>query len=288
MTKQTPEILPTLTVCIPTFGAIGIQDVAKQQLPEIDGVDYVVSWQQSLGDIPSELQRRRDIRVFRIDGRGVSANRNNALDHAAGDVLLIADDDIDYKPEWLNTVRQSFAQHPESMFFLFQMKSLMQKQYPCKESTRIVNNLPKNHYATSCELAIRRTVIEHGIRFDERFGINAPLFTMGEDSLIVLQMMRMGFEGRYEPTVICFNHDTTSGQRHFKDPRQVASTGVLFAWQTPATAIPRALLKSVRMARSGQGPFIFSLVNLIKGVYWGYTHTPPWHKSKKIKQISKS
>lgn len=281
MTTPTPDTLPTLTVCIPTYGALGIHDVAKQQLPEVDGVDYVVSWQESLGHIPVELQRRRDIRIYRINGRGVSANRNNALSHAAGEVLLIADDDVDYKSEWLNTVRECFAHHPEAMYILFQMKSLMQKPYPCKEATRIINRLPKNQYATSCELAIRRTVIEQGIRFDERFGINAPLFTMGEDSLIVLQMMRMGFEGRYEPRVICFNHDTTSGQRHFSDPRQVASTGVLVAWETPLSAIPRVLLKSIRMTRSKQGSFIFSFVNLIKGLVWGYTHTPPWHKSNK-------
>lgn len=281
MNEQPTRPLPTLTVCIPTFGAAGIHDVAKQQLPEVDGVDYIVSWQDSLGDLPPELQQRRDIQVFRLSGRGVSANRNNAMGHAAGEVLLIADDDVDYKPEWLYTVRRTFAEHPEAQFILFQMQSLVPKHYHCQQPARIVKRLPKGHYATSCELAIRRTVIEQGVRFDERFGINARQFTLGEDSLIVLQMMRMGFEGRYEPKVICINHDTTSGQRSFKDPRQVASSGVLLAWEHPVSALPRILLKSIRMKRSKQGNFFYSLINLTKGATWGYTHRPPWHKSDK-------
>lgn len=280
MTNAPLQHLPTLTVCIPTFGAVGIFDVAKQELPEVAGVDYVVSWQEGEDEIPQTLQERQDIQIFRIKGPGVSANRNNAMLHATGEVLLIADDDVDYKPEWLNKVRESFARHPEAQFILFQMKSLMPKVYHCKQSTKITTKLPKWHYATSCELAIRRSVIEQGVRFDERFGINAPKFTLGEDSLIVLQMMRMGFEGRYEPIVICFNHDTTSGQRIFKDPRQIASTGVLITWEHPVTALPRILLKSIRMKKSGQGPLFYSIQNLLKGAKWAYRNRPPWYKNR--------
>ena len=278
MTARDMKNTLTLTVCIPTFGANGILDVAHQQLPQTDGVDYVVSWQNGIGDIPEELKQRSDIHIYRITGCGVSANRNNALRHAAGDIVLIADDDVDYRPEWLNNIRLRFAQHPRAKFILFQMQSLVPKQYPVKQPAEIVTRLPKGHYATSCELAVRREVFEHGIRFDERFGINSSKFTLGEDSLIVLNMMRQGFTGRYEPEIICFNHDTTSGQRSFKDPRQIASTGVLITWEHPRTALPRLVLKAIRMQRSHQGKFFTSILNLAKGAMWAYTHQPPWRE----------
>ncbi len=281
MTHHKQQTLPTLTVCIPTYGPEGIQDVAKQKLPMGDGIDYVVSWQEGGdGEIPKALLSRPDIHIFKLKGKGVSANRNNAMRHARGEVLMIADDDIDYKPEWLQTVRESFALHPEAQFILFQMQSLVQKDYPCKVPTRITKKLPKGHYATSCELSIRRSVFERGIMFDDRFGINAPKFTLGEDSLLVIQMMRMGIEGRYEPKIVCFNNDTTSGQRTFKDPRQSRSTGVLITWEKPVTGIPRILLKAIRMQRARQGNFFAVLFHMLQGAAWGYTHQPPWRKRK--------
>ena len=69
----------TLDLALITFGPDGIRRVGAMNLPRIDGVHYVVSWQCG-GDaaVPASLIRP-DISVCRTQSRGAAVNRNNAI-----------------------------------------------------------------------------------------------------------------------------------------------------------------------------------------------------------------
>jgi glycosyltransferase involved in cell wall biosynthesis len=49
------------------------------------------------------------IRPLRIEHKGVSAARNHALEHAAGDVIAYLDDDNCFDPDWLGAVVWAFT-----------------------------------------------------------------------------------------------------------------------------------------------------------------------------------
>lgn len=87
----------TLQVAIPTHAPEGISRIERVLLPPREGVGYVVSWQDHRNArIPDAVAARDDVEVLRFDGRGLSANRNNALEHCRADIILIGDDDLVY------------------------------------------------------------------------------------------------------------------------------------------------------------------------------------------------
>ena len=67
-------------------------------IPRREDVCYLVSWQlcdARDAQVPESLERD-DVRVVRLEGRGLSRNRNHAIDNAQGEICLIADDDLEY------------------------------------------------------------------------------------------------------------------------------------------------------------------------------------------------
>lgn len=63
----------------------------------------------------------RTLRMITTDTRGVGVNRNIALLHATGDILLFADDDICYADGYADGVRRAYAQHPDADMILFSL-----------------------------------------------------------------------------------------------------------------------------------------------------------------------
>ena len=165
----------SLEVMISTLGSDGIKRVAAMTLPQMAGVSYLVSW-QTVGEdslLPEQLEARSDVRVIRTASKGLSRNRNHALDHASADVLLIADDDLDYIPQGLEAVRTAFEADPDLDIGLFRYSNGCggyEKVYP-QSPVRIAGHLPKDYYTTSMEIAIRREGRSGSLRFHEEFGL---------------------------------------------------------------------------------------------------------------------
>lgn len=80
-----------LQVLICTIGAEGIARVLKAVHPRVEGVGYLVSWQQPDGDIPvpQELAERQDFQVFIHRSHGISRNRNFAISCASAPLCLM-------------------------------------------------------------------------------------------------------------------------------------------------------------------------------------------------------
>ena len=70
-----------------------------------------------------EVQTRdgQTVKMITTDTRGVGVNRNIALLHATGDILLFADDDICYADGYADGVRRAYAQHPDADMILFSL-----------------------------------------------------------------------------------------------------------------------------------------------------------------------
>ncbi len=106
----------TLDVLISTMGYDGIKRVVAMNLPRVDNVKYIVSWQLPGDDfpgvIPQELMRE-DVNVYQLNSRGISLNRNNAIDNSTADICLTADDDLKYTPEQLKSVIATFENNPD-------------------------------------------------------------------------------------------------------------------------------------------------------------------------------
>ena len=83
-----------ILICSLNKGVVRVQDVL---LPPQEGVHYIVSYQYTderyLDLIPRVLGSRSDVSIYTYKSKGLSANRNLALDKATSDIVMYADDD---------------------------------------------------------------------------------------------------------------------------------------------------------------------------------------------------
>lgn len=205
-----------LEVLVCTHGANIVTAAALPHPPRPD-VRYLISWQRTAGDpeLPVELDRP-DIRICTTTTRGLAANRNNALRHASGDILLFSDSDCRYAENHFDRILRAFAEHPEAGVLLFKAETYDGSPlhwYP--DGPYDYARRPRGAQASSCEI----TVNGHSAlpRFDLRFGLGALYMTCGEEEIFLADCLRSGLSVRYLPLTIVRTATGTTGTRFLAD-----------------------------------------------------------------------
>ncbi|MDO4336205.1 MAG: glycosyltransferase [Bacteroidales bacterium] len=255
--------LPTLDVAVAAYGAEGIAGVERMLLPPAEGVRYVVSWQSHEGtDTPAALLRG-DVLLLRLDGVGLSRNRNNALRRCDADIVLFADDDLEYFPESFTRVREAFASRPDADVILFRFAGNSRKRYP-EEPCPVGLPFPKGYWVSSIETAVRRESVGY-LSFDEEMGLGAPFFTAGEDEMFVISAIKRGLRCWFENVEICRHDGESTGIRTDIADGTLRASGRIISIIYPRTVIPRILLKALRVSRRGKTAFPRALRLLLQG-----------------------
>lgn len=256
-----------LEVGVPTFGPDGMQMVEKMNLPRLDGVCYLVSWQMPEGDIPESIACRDDVRVLKLNSKGLSRNRNNILAHARGDVVFFADNDLMLYPEGLKGIAEAFVRIPSLEFGVFKFESEIERIYPEGECS--LERMPKYFYPGSM-FALRMDSRAGKLRFNEDFGLGADKFTAGEDDLLLMKARRLGLDCRYLPVAVAWHPGASTGFGGHLDKKAIAARGVLTAAEWPWTAPLRLLLGAWRIWRKGQASLVPALYHITRGALYGY------------------
>ncbi|MBR2320405.1 MAG: glycosyltransferase [Clostridia bacterium] len=189
-------------------------------------------------------------RMITTTTRGVGRNRNIALEAADGDVLLLADDDVTYRDDMPDQVRQAFADYPQADVLIFGLDMVRDGQVfeTRSEPVQRIRIWNAMRYGT-CRIAIRREALERtGIRFHESFGGGCP-FSAGEDSLFVKSCLDHGLRMYAHPYVLgsCCK-DQSSWFTGYND-KYFYDKGVLVRRLFPYTAYLMALYFAVRFKR---------------------------------------
>ncbi len=264
-----------ILVCTIDNGILRAAEVPTTPRPD---VRYLISWQQT-GDteieIPETLQRS-DVRVIPLRGKGLSANRNHALLHAQGDLLLLADDDCRYRSEYFDAIIQAFQQHPEADILTFMASDEEGKPIrPYPAFTYIYNERPYGAYVSSWEISMRRD--KRLPRFDERFGLGAPFLSCGEEEVFIHEAAQSGLRVRFIPEIIVQTRRDSTGN-HFSDRPGVrrAKGGVLFLMHGRFGAWLRCLKCALLFSRFSPKLFLSTFADLRAGIrYARTTPTPP-------------
>lgn len=255
---------PRLSVLIATYRPEGIGRVEAMHLPQVDGVEYVVSWQEHLGaPIPPSLSNRPDMHIHRYDTKGVSNNRNNAIAHAAGDIMLMADDDLIYTPRQLQAVIETFAANPTVEYASFMYECPQKKNYPASETD--ISRPPRFFYQTCFEVAVRRSPRTAALRFSPDFGPGATPLTCGEDEMLYLRARRLGLKCRFFPVVITSHPQLSTGQRPATHHGILQTNGALIALNNPRLFWAKIPVNAMRLRRQGRAPFFKALVHMCRG-----------------------
>ncbi len=236
----------------------GIKKVPNVLMPLQDGIRYVVSMQWTdeavLAHVPACLKERSDVTLTYLHGRGLSRNRNNAIAHASGDVLVMADDDNRYKTEFINNILSAYKSHPEADVITFQAQDL--EGHP-------LHAYPAP-YVCSVEMTFKRGV---AIPFDERFGLGSTRFCSGEEQVWIKDATDAGMRIIQVPCPIVMTPSATTGTRFLESPLLQQSKGATFRY---VYGMPQAMLRSFKEAgwylvHKGKNPMPI-LFNMIKGI----------------------
>lgn len=225
--------MTTLEVLVSTLND-GVRRVEGVLRPVAPGVRYLITHQQhayaddaDVRALKERLRARGDVRIVESPTRGLSRNRNLCLEQAAGDLLVLADDDVRYREGAFDAVRALFDAEPTLDVVTLRThtpEGVPVKRYPPG---------PRRHHAfsvlsvSSVEIAMRRTSIARtGIRFDERFGLGSE-FPASEEAIFLADALAAGLNVAYRPVPLAVHAEQSTGSR-WSDPALVASKGPLF------------------------------------------------------------
>lgn len=267
-----------LSVLISTYRPEGIAKVAAMNLPVAEGVDYVVSWQEHDDrPVPESLASRTDITIWRTSLSGLCNNRNNALDHAGGEIVLIADDDVTYTAERLQRVIEVFDSNPDAdlISFMFEGSS---KKYPRHMAD--LATPPTGFYLSSIEIAFRNSERTRCLRFNNTFGLGGTRFNSGEEEMLLLRARRHGLKCLFYPAVIARHEGISTGEASTATPKFLQSKGAVIAMCHPLTFPLRIMVNAWRESRRGRAPFFKAAANQLRGALYAL-------RSKEIREYVK-
>lgn len=207
-----------------------LAEIPGMLLPLHKDVRYLVSCQyrEQLPVCPDALLERQDVRVVYLKGMGLSRNRNNCLQHAQFDILVIADDDCRYTLEALAHILDTYKRCNELDIALFRVEG-MQKYYPECDFRYSCETFRSAYYTASVEMTMRRDRIDD-LRFNEHFGLGSEVLAAGEEQVFLYDALQMGKEIHWFPFTIATTAPDTTGERFLADPRVQLSKGAVFCY----------------------------------------------------------
>lgn len=246
--------------------------------PKRSDVKYVVSWQQQGASkieekaLPESLTRRKDVKIVVSKERGLAKNRNTALKFATGDILLLADDDVEYEEGAFDLIKTCFDSS-DSDILCFQAAdregNLLHNYSPYPFT---YDKKPRGTYFSSIEIAMRR--LPTLPRFDERFGIGSPLLGAGEEEVFLFEAHKAGLKISYLPLQIVRTNPDTTGTHYLSSPALWRTKGaVLYVMH----GVLGAALRSAKDAftRRGLRDRMAVLNEMFKGIRYIRTTQKP-------------
>lgn|GEM_PF-451696 len=136
---------------------------------------------------------------------------NAALPHLSGDLVVLTDDDVLPRPDWLRQLRRASLEHPETTLFGGTVLPHWSTTRPAWLTERSVPfsvlyaQQMRGDGPCSCDaifgpnMAVRRAVFESGFRFAEHVGPDESrrLYAMGGETEFLRRLEAAGYGGRF-------------------------------------------------------------------------------------------
>jgi len=176
-----------IEVLVATVGQKDLQLYEKMNVK----CDCLIANQNGIWDYQEKKTATGTVRMISSDTKGVGINRNIGLSNAAGDILLLSDDDVRYYEGTFAAVQKAFEELPDADVIAFGMDMTRNGAL----SARSVDPCKRRHLWNAmrfgaCRLAIRRSAIQkYCLSFSELFGGGCQ-YSCGEDTLFLRECFR--------------------------------------------------------------------------------------------------
>lgn len=248
-------------IAIATFRPEGILRVVSAHLPHVEGIRYIVSWQEHQNSpVPAELLRD-DITVSRFDKSGQALNRNNAFSLCKAEWTIPADDDLVYNKDSLGNLLSVLSELDRADVAVFQSSNPFNKTYP-KSMVNISWPLPKGLFVSTFEIAFKTKT---GLRCCPELGLNSPKLNGAEDEALYLTAIKRGLEAVFIPLVVFGHPSASTGFKSNPTAGNIRAAGCFLALGWPRSVFVRIPLRAWRMWKGGKGGFFLTLLHLCEG-----------------------
>lgn len=140
---------------------------------------------------------------------GLSAARNAGLDRARGSLLVFIDDDCQLHPDYLRDLERHYADGMPCVrggrVELGDPRDLPFTIKRSRQREQMNRAVPPGGFVLGCNMTMSREVASRIGRFDERFGVGAPLRS-AEDTDYLVRAFLAGVEVEYVPDMVVFHH----------------------------------------------------------------------------------
>ncbi len=190
--------------------------------------DVVFANQTNVTEFSEKAFGNHTAKMISTQTKGVGINRNFGLQYATGDILLLADDDMVYKDNYVKIINEAFSKLPDADAIIFNIETIgndMGRRTNNKiKKIKIINGL--NYGAV--RIAVKRSsIIRNRISFSSCFGGGA-IYSSGEDTLFICDMIRSGFKIYTYPATIAAVDQTQSSWFTGYNEKYIHDKGVFF------------------------------------------------------------
>lgn len=138
--------------------------------------------------------------------RGLTKSRNLALRNATADIVILADDDIQYVDGYQEKILKAYATLKDASIIAFNINSSKDITYR-KHSNKIRKAPFYKNYSSVRLTFIRRIFEEYNIEFNEDFGAGS-IYGSGEEAILLSQFRRKKLKV-YEYPICISNVDSS-------------------------------------------------------------------------------
>lgn len=148
-------------------------------------------------------------RLYSYNEKGLSRSRNKAIENSIADICLIADDDVKYENNYEKIVEEGYKKYPDADIIAFYLDNVDENIYRPKRKEGKINFVKSMQIKSSQITFKRKSIIEKGIRFNERFGTGSELY-MGEENIFLAQCLKKNLNIYYIPITIVVTQENNS------------------------------------------------------------------------------
>lgn len=156
------------------------------------------------------------IKVINSFEFGVPKSRNLAIKNATKDICLMADDDISYKPNLLNTINEGYNLYEEASMISFEAVDEHDKAYANYPLKGIHNKQSLKKIYTWVISFRRQDYLDREVFYNTHFGFGAT-FEGNEEYVFLRNAYDKGLKMFHFPKVIVMHPDESSGRRMGND-----------------------------------------------------------------------
>jgi len=236
-----------LEVLISTIGN-GIFKTPQILLSPQKNVKYLVVHQienSNKYSYPDTLYRD-DVKILPVKGKGLTKSRNIALKNATGEICIIADDDVSYKPSYFQSIISIYRKYDIDIG-LFMINTEEEREYKKYPKDIKLIKISDRHSVSSVEITFKRkSILSSKVLFDERFGLGSWLNGGGEQ-FFVYDALKSGLSVIFFPYYIV-NHRYDSTIKtfppfHVRRVRQIGAVDARLNGYLAILKIPYSLIK---------------------------------------------